>query len=165
MDGNWNQMTSESFYEEHISSTVTEGLFIFLTVLFLLISFIEVTYNGLNLYVVILFVLFVFFLFYSVNYRKLVIRFTPHSLELHFGLFHRVIPWECVEKCHRDDVSIWRVGGAGIHSTRMRGQWRIMFNFLEYLRIVLLVNKGRFSEVVFTTKDPDEVLRLINQKI
>lgn len=157
-------MINEVLYEESLHSKVTSGLFIALTLLFLVLFSFLLLINALNILILICFCLFLFFLFYTLNYHTLTICITPHAVKLTFGIFNRATNMDNIVDCHIDEVSTWRIGGAGVHFTRMQGKWRAMFNFLEYQRIVLTLNKGRIREIVFSTQRPEEVLRIIEQK-
>jgi hypothetical protein len=150
-------------YDERISSNRTEALFLSLTLLFLLLSVWRMNAVGFNLWTGIFVVIFIFFLFYSLNYRTLTIQLTPDVLELHFGLFTWMIPLDNVENCSLDETSLWRIGGAGIHFTPMHGRYRAMFNFLEYPRVVIALKRKKelVRDIAFTTRHPEDVLRLI----
>jgi hypothetical protein len=91
---------------------------------------------------------------------------TGESLQLRFGVFRWVVPLDNVEACCPDDVSLWRIGGAGIHFSPMRGRYRAMFNFLEHPRVVvnLKVKKGPVGAIAFSTRRPHEVIRLIRER-
>jgi hypothetical protein len=80
-----------------------------------------------------------------------------------FGVFKWTLPLEDVAACARDDVSIWRIGGAGIHFTPIRGRYRAMFNFPEYPRVVVALRRrgGLVGDVAFSTRQPDDVTRII----
>jgi hypothetical protein len=111
--------------------------------------------------------LFLFFSFYSLNYRTLTIRVTRESLMLTFGVFSWRIPLEEIAECAPDDVSIWRIGGAGIHFTWIRRRYRAMFNVLEYPRVVVALKKrkGPVRDIAFSTRRPEEVIRIIAEAV
>jgi hypothetical protein len=73
------------------------------------------------------------------------------------------MPLHNIEVCFPDTTSLWRIGGAGIHFTPLHGRYRAMFNFLAHPRLVvaLKVKQGWVRDVAFSTRHPDEVLRLI----
>jgi hypothetical protein len=156
-------LKDSSNYNEQISSSRTEALFLSLTLLFLLLSIWRVNAIGFSLLSGIFFFLFIFFLFYSLNYRTLILRLSPELLELRFGLFIWTMPLNNVENCFLDDTSLWRIGGAGIHFSPMHGRYRAMFNFLEYPRVVIALKrkKGLVRDIAFSTRQPEEVLRFI----
>jgi hypothetical protein len=108
-----------------------------------------------------------FFAFYAANYRVLQISETPDALELRFGLFRWSVPWGAVEGWAQDDVSLWRIGGAGIHFTPVRGRYRIYLNFLEHSRVVLNVSGPRriVRAVAFSTRRPSDVLALVEARV
>jgi hypothetical protein len=112
-------MTDNLIYEERLSSNRTEALFISLTILFL--TLLMTSRGSSDILSAAFFFSFIFFLFYSVNYRTLIIRLTPESLKLKFGVFTWTIPLDNIEECRHDDLPmVMRYGGAGIHfmSTR-----------------------------------------------
>jgi hypothetical protein len=153
-------------YVERVSSARTEALFIVLTLAGLLLCAWRANSRGLDVLAVVFLCVFAMFLFYSVNYRTLVIRLTGDSLQLRFGVFRWVVPLDNVEACCPDDVSLWRIGGAGIHFSPMRGRYRAMFNFLEHPRVVvnLKVKKGPVGAIAFSARRPHEVIRLIRER-
>jgi hypothetical protein len=109
---------------------------------------------------------FVFFVFYCLNYRILHIRIIAEDLRLRFGLFSWTIPLGNIESCALDAVSLGRIGGAGVHFTLIGGRYRVMFNFLEYPRVVVGLKRqaGPVRDVVFSTGNPRQVLRLLQPK-
>ena len=156
-------ITPEVVYEERVSSSRTEALFVALTLVFLALSVIRGSRSGFG-YLAVLFVLLsCFFLFYAVNYRTLIVRMTHDAVALRFGVFSWTVPWDTVQRWYPDDTSMWRVGGAGIHFTMIRRRYRVFFNFLEHPRVVLELSKARclVQDVVFSTRRPTEVLEAV----
>jgi hypothetical protein len=156
-------MSPQKEYLERLTSGRTEALFVGLALLFALLLAARARGSGLDGWSIVFLFAFAFFLFYSVNYRTLVIRLAATALHLKFGLFTWVIPLSNIEAARLDETSLWRIGGAGIHFTPLRGRYRAMFNFLEYPRVViaLKVSKGPVRDIAFSTGRPEEVLRWI----
>lgn len=156
-------MVDNHTYCERVSSNRTEALFLMLTLFFLSLFIWRLYAVGFDIITAVLFCLFGFFLFYSLNYRTLIIRLTPEFVELRFGLFTWTIALENIEECFLDDTSIWRIGGAGIHFSPIHGRYRAMLNFLEYPRVVVALKrkKGPVRDIVFSTHRPDAVLQFI----
>jgi hypothetical protein len=152
-------------YEERISSNRTETLFLVLTLLFIVLSVWRARGSGPDILTAIFFGLSVFFLFYSLNYRTLIIRLTPQDLKLRFGLFTWTIGMDDIENCYLDDASLWRIGGAGIHFSRIHGRYRAILNFLEYPRVVIVLKKkrGLVRDIAFSSEQPNQVIRLIHE--
>jgi hypothetical protein len=154
-------------YDESVTSTKTEALFVALTILFLVLLVWRVTAGSFLLAAVFL-VLFGVFLFYSVNYRTLVIRLTAESLKLTFGIITWTVPLDNVEECRLDELPVLlRMGGAGIHLMSVRGRYRASFNFLEHPRVVIAFKRkvGPVRDISFSTRRPDAVLRLIEEAV
>jgi len=152
-------------FREKLSSKRTEALFVALMALFLLLYAWRIRTSGAGVLSAVFLIFCFFFLFYSINYRTLTIHLTPERLKLKFGIFSWTVPLENIEHCTPDDVPLTRIGGAGIHFTSIRGRYRVMFNFLEYPRLVLALNKkqGPVRDIVFSTRRPEEIERLIKE--
>lgn len=155
-------------FEERLTSNRTEGLFFTLTALFggLFAWLRKVKTNrwlsGTSLFA------FLVFLFYSINFRTLVVHLSPRTLTLTFGLFKWSIPIENIDYCAIDDVPAFkRFGGAGVHFMSVRGRYRASFNFLEYPRVLIQFKTpvGPVRDISFSTRQPEEVIRLIRDEI
>jgi Ca2+/Na+ antiporter len=161
-------MTEDILYNERVSSNRTEALFLALTITFLLLLIWRVNVSGLDVLAVVFLCLSSLFLFYSVNYRTLIIRLTSESLKLTFGIFTWRVPLDNVEECRLDEIPLFmRMGGAGIHFMTIRKRYRASFNFLEYPRIVIAFKRkaGTVRDISFSTRRPDDVLRLMEEAI
>ena len=153
-------------YHETLSSTKTHALFIILTIVFLTLAIWGWAVSGLSGWSVVLTFLTAFFLFYVFNYRTLKIRITFNTLRLTFGIITWKIPISNIENCYRDEDSLLRLGGAGIHFMFIKGKYRSFWNFLEYPRVVVSFKKkhGVVQEVAFTTQHPEQVMEIIQSK-
>ena len=152
-------MSIQSPYTEDLSSPRTEALFVGLTLLGAALAVWRGTVGGFDWLTLTLAGLAVFFGFYALNFRTLRIRLTPDVLQLTFGVFTWRVPIGNIEACRVDDVSLWRIGGAGIHFSLIQGRYRAMFNFLEYSRLVVLLRQGQgpVRAVAFSTRRVDEL--------
>ncbi len=155
-------------YDEQLSSSWTTALFIFLTVVFLGLSIWRLTGAKLDLLAGVLLFFSLFFFFYVINYRTLIIRLTHENLKLKFGIFTWTIELDNIESCRLDDIAgLMRYGGAGIHFMLIRKRYRASFNFLEYPRVVITLKQkvGLVRDISFSTRQPDKVLRFIQEAI
>jgi hypothetical protein len=128
----------------------------------------RVTSDGLDILAVAFTCLFILFLFYSLNYRTLLIQLSPDTLKLTFGIFTWTIPVDNIQECSLDVLPvIMKYGGAGIHFMFIRKMYRASFNFLEFPRVVIAFKRkvGLVQDISFSTRRPDEVLLLIRQAI
>jgi hypothetical protein len=160
--------TNNLIYSESISSNKTEALFLVLMMLSLLLLIWRVTSDGLDILAVAFTCLFILFLFYSLNYRTLLIQLSPDTLKLTFGIFTWTIPVDNIQECSLDVLPvIMKYGGAGIHFMFIRKMYRASFNFLEFPRVVIAFKRkvGLVQDISFSTRRPDEVLLLIRQAI
>ena len=154
-------------YNEKISSRKTEALFVALTVLFLILFVLRWLNVGWHGWTITFLCIAAFFLFYVFNYQTLRIYLTPVTLQLTFGIFTWKIALANIEACYLDTPSIGSIGGAGIHFTWIKGNYRAFFNFLEYPRVVigLKKKKGPVQEIAFTTRHPEQVMKIIQNSI
>jgi hypothetical protein len=160
-------MQNDLIYEERISSLRTEAVFVALSVLCVAMLAWRLIVSGYGTVAALLLFLSTLFVFYALNYRVLVVRMSKEGLRLKFGLFGWTVPWQTVARAYPDDTALWRIGGAGIHFSIIKGKCRAMLNFLEHPRIVVELKKkrGLVREVAFSTQKPDEILRIIEQSV
>lgn len=160
------KMTDKILYTERISSNRTTALFVALALLFLTLSITCLSAGRSDVLATILLCLFVVFVFYSLNFRTLTIQLTAQSLKLTFGVFTWIVCLDNVAGCSLDEIPmVMRMGGAGIHFMFIRKRYRVSFNFLEYPRVVIAFKqrRGPVKDISFTTRRPDEILRLIRE--
>jgi hypothetical protein len=162
-------MNTHLIYSEKLSSNKTEILFIALTLLFFFLFIWRVTEGSVDFLADIFLFFSVCFLFYSLNFRTLVVRLTLESLKLSFGIFTWTISLNNVGEIQPDDdlPLLMKYGGAGIHFMFVRKRYRASFNFLEHSRVVIALKRkaGLVSDVSFSTCQPNEIIRLIQGAI
>lgn len=159
-------MNDKLLYQESLSSTRTTLIFLTLMLLCLLFFLDRVVTGYWDVWAIIFLGFFSFFLFYTLNFRTLLIRLTAKSLYLTFGIFTRRIPLENIAACYLDHLPyLLKYGGAGIHFMFVRNRYRASFNFLEYPRIAIEFKHraGLVQDISFSTRHPDEVLRLLQE--
>lgn len=155
-------------YVERVTSRRTQLLFAALALLFLLLAVWRVSAVRLDALAIVSLCLSGFFLFYVVNYRTLIIRLTSESLKLTFGIFTWTVPLDNIEECRLDYVPLFmRMGGAGIHFMVIRRGYRASFNFLEHPRVVIAFRRkvGPVRDISFSTRQPDDVIRLVREAV
>jgi len=158
--------TNDLIYSERISSNKTEALFLILTLIFSLLLIWRVNSASLDWIALLLACFVLIFLFYSVNFRILLIGLTPESLKLTFGIFTWMVPVDNIQECNLDELpAIMKYGGAGIHFMMIQNRYRASFNFLEYPRVVIAFKEkvGPVRDISFSTCRPEEVMRLVQR--
>ena len=162
-------MSDPVIYSEKVTSKKTEILFVALTLLFFILLIWRVMIAGLEILAGVFLFLFCFFLFYSFNYRTLIIRLTSECLRLSFGIFTWTIPLNNIGRCQLDDdlPVLMKYGGAGIHFMLVRNRYRASFNFLEHSRLVIRLKRksGLVNDISFSTCYPNELIQLIQAAI
>lgn len=161
-------MGQPQFYEERLTSNWTEALFIGLAVIFAVLSWWQISSEGSGFFIALFSILAILFLFYTLNYRTLQLSLDQQAFNLKFGVFSYAIPLNNIESFSLDDLT-WamKYGGAGIHFMMIRGRYRASFNFLEHPRIVIGLRKktGWVRDISFSTRQPDVILKLLNQHV
>ena len=154
----------EFVYSETLSSTRTESLFLALTLVFLGL----LGWRWTNIGWAITFLVFsLFFIFYVFNYKSLKVNLATDFLKLAFGIFIWIIDFANIENCYLDEPSIGSLGGAGIHFTWIKGNYRAFFNFLEHPRVVVVLKKkkGPVQEIAFSTRNPEQLIEIIQNRL
>jgi len=162
------KMQTENIYEEKIFSKWITVILVSITVglLFVLVYQILVEPIGTRPAPIwFLLIMFLLFLGVTINFSRMIIRMTHRSLLVGYGIFKRTIPWENIEDCYPDESSVIRYGGWGIRVGRVKGKWILVYNTIGNPRVMLLLKKGRFKEFVFSTKNPEEVMKVVRQQV
>ena len=159
--------TVPPIYEERLSSTRTELVFVGLAALFLVIVVALVSASSAPIWPVAGACFFAYLLFCAFNYRVLRLGLTEEALTLRFGLVVWNVELSNVEGCSVDTTSLWRIGGAGLHFSPIRGRYRAMFNFLEFPRLLIRLRekKGLVRDIAFSTRHPVELQKLIAERL
>jgi hypothetical protein len=153
-------------YHEKLSSYRTSALFLALTLLFGVLFAWQVATASFDALAVLLLCLAVIFLFYTLNYRTLVIQIAPQSLMLKFGVISWTERIEDIESCVIDEMPwLLKYGGAGVHFMTVRKRYRASFNFLEYPRVVVALKRKRVlvRDISFSTRQPEQIIQLIHK--
>ena len=160
-------MQTKNFYEEKIFQKWIAGLLTVIAGIFLFLLFYQILVGPIGTNPVPdWFFLFMFLLFLGVtiNFSRLTIRMTPGYISVGYGIIKHLILWENVEACYLDETSIIRYGGWGIRIARVKGKWRLVYNVVGSPRIVLSLKRGRFKEFVFSTENPEQVIKLVKEQ-
>lgn len=159
---------ADQIYQEKIQSSLTTLLFTFLMLVSSALFAWRVMIVGFRAFPIICLVLALFFFLYVLNYRTLRIMITEEEVLLKFGLIRWRTKLENIQACKVDDSpNLIKYGGAGVHFAFVKGEYRAFFNFLEHPRILITFHQkqGLVQGVVFTTRQPEQVLEIINSRI
>jgi len=156
-------------HHETLRSNRTLALFAGLTLVFLVLFLWRASAAGVDGLAITFLVFCLIFLFYTVNYRTLIIRISPEFLELKFGIFTWNVPMENIQTVMADDdlPPLNKYGGAGIHFMFVRGRYRASWNFLEYPRLAVSFKRkaGTVQDLSFSTRQPGEVTSILDQAV
>ncbi len=147
-------MADEPIYTERVTSKRTQVFFLALTLLSASLGVWRAKVAGWDALAVVLACFSCFFFFYTLNYRMLVIRFTPGALRFTYGVFTWRVPVDNIEACALDEMPVlMKYGGAGIHFMVIRKRYRASFNFLEHPRVVVALKRkvGPVRDISFSS--------------
>jgi hypothetical protein len=159
-------MQQESVYEEKLFSKWITIILTSATAImffFLVYQLVERPIGGKPAPTWILLVIGLIFLGLTINFSRIIIRMTPEHVSIGYGIFKHEIPWETVENCYIDETSAVRYGGSGIRVTKVGDKKRIVYSVVGSPRVVLSLKEGTYKEVAFSTRNPDQVMSIVNQ--
>ena len=100
-----------------------------------------------------------------INFSKLTIRITSQEITIKYGIISHKQSWTNVSDVILDETSIIKYGGWGIRIGRFGGKWRLIFNVIGKKCLLLQLNQGRFHEFVFSTTNPEEIVKIIKERV
>jgi len=98
------------------------------------------------------------------TFGRLTITMTSRDITVGFGLSKRRFGWGEVEGCYPDEASAVRYGGFGIKAGVYNGKKRLVYNVTGAKRVVLKVKGRKYDEFVFSTRNPEQVMRIIRMQ-
>ena len=99
---------------------------------------------------------------FSLNFIISRTKITQEYLSISCGIFKHITPWQDINNC-RLDRSI-EFNGYGIRYSRINGEM-VQGYVMGDPKLIISLNKGKYRNFVFTTKNPDELVALINKQI
>ena len=100
-------------------------------------------------------------LLYSI--RKMTVGITPQAVNIYFGIFSRTIPYESIDSIHADSGPAIKYGGWGVRVFRDKKGWVLAYNTFGRPRVVLGLRRGRYGRFVFSTRNPDEIISIVER--
>lgn len=159
---------ADQIYQEKVQSLKTSLLFTFLALIFSSLFTWRVTVIGFRTFPIVCLVLALFFFLYVLNYQTLKITITEEVVLLRFGLIRWRTRLKNIQTCKMDDSpNVIKYGGAGVHFAFVKGNYRAFFNFLEHPRILITFHhkQGLVQGLVFTTRQPEQVMGIISSRL
>jgi hypothetical protein len=137
-------------------------MFIFIFFVALLLYQSLIIPNEVNPLINIILAIVVISILFSTNYIILRTKITQKYLSVSCGLFKHIIQWEDITSCRLDN-SI-EFNGYGIRYGRINGE-RIQGYVMGNSKVLISLNKGKYRNFIFTTKNPEEIIMLIRKQI
>ena len=105
------------------------------------------------------------FLSIGINFAVLKIKITSERITVAYGLIRYDIPWLEVSGCRLDGSRALNYGGWGIRMGIVNGKRRLIYSVIGGPRVVIEKREGVYPEFVFSTRHPQDVIKVINQRI
>jgi|GEM_PF-3578559 len=101
---------------------------------------------------------------FSANFVMLRIKITQEYLSVSYGIIKHITPWEDIIACQVEGPSAVQFKGYGIRNGKINGKM-VQGYVIGNPKVTISLNKGKYNDFVFTTKNPQEVCNLINEQI
>ncbi len=109
----------------------------------------------------VLLVMFVWLFFGILNTAYLKVAISDKGVSIRMGVLLRSVQWEDIVDCYPDEASAaWNsIGGVKLGS--YKGKRRLACTTIGDSRVVLLRRGSSFPELVFSTRNPQEVIEKV----
>ena len=96
------------------------------------------------------------------NLKTLTISIDQDSVTVSYGRISYTIALANIEAATVDTNLGILYGGWGIRMASIKGESALIYNVISRPRVVLKLRNGRFKQFAFSTRQPDEVIRLVH---
>lgn len=96
-----------------------------------------------------------------VSFSRFSVVMTTSGIAAGFGVSKGRFRWDEVVDCYADEASAMRYGGFGIKGGVYQGRKRLVYSVTGAGRVVLRVRGRKYDEFVFSTRSPEQVMRII----
>ncbi len=101
----------------------------------------------------------------TINFSRMKIKIDNEGIFIIYGVIKKKIPWKNVKDFSLDEGSPVKYGGWGIRFWRVKGNFRFIYNIAAGDRIVISLKSSFVKEIVFSTKNPEKVMKIIKTHI
>ncbi|MFC1866033.1 hypothetical protein ACFLYB_04910 [Chloroflexota bacterium] len=98
------------------------------------------------------------------NFRTLAISIDQISVTVSYGRISYAIALDNIEAATIDTNPDILYGGWGIRMASIKGESALIYNVIFRPRVILKLKNGRFKQFAFSTRQPDEVIRLVHPR-
>ncbi len=104
-----------------------------------------------------------FLILVSLNFAFLTIRISSNGVSTRFGIISHNLSANDIAGAYEDKTSSVAYGGFGIRFGSVNGKRRLVYNVPNAPRIVLQQRFENNQEFVFSTRNPEAVMRVIQE--
>lgn len=153
-----------ALYDEEVSSYWISGILGAVALLFLAFEVRRSTMTPLAPPAGLFPVMFLLFLALALSFRRLTIRITSDGVGVTYAFFRYNVAWDDIIDVTVDETSAFWYRGYGVRLARGRDGWVLVFSTIGPSRVMLALQGRWFSRFVFSTRRPDEVVKLVRER-
>jgi hypothetical protein len=98
------------------------------------------------------------------NFLFISIRLDEEGVVARLGVFKTAARWDQVTGAEPDTLPGSAYGGWGVKGGHIGGEYVQVYSTVAHRRVVVKLTGHRFDKLIFSTKNPEEVLRLVNER-
>lgn len=150
-------------YREKIFS---KGFFILSSIItiFILLVFIY-EQNKDNFFIITSFIIVFLLVGLTILFSQLTIIISKKYIYVGYGFVKKQILLNKIQNCYLDDASAIVYLGFGIRLASYKGKSRLVYNVMNTPRVVLSMKNWKYDEFVFSTKNPEKIMKTIKSQI
>jgi len=97
------------------------------------------------------------------NFLFISIRLDEEGLSARLGVFRTRARWDQVTGAETDTLPGSAYGGWGVKGGRVGAEYVQVYSTVAHRRVAVKFSGHRFDKLIFSTRNPEEVLRLVNE--
>ncbi|MCX7022845.1 MAG: hypothetical protein NTW26_11365, partial [bacterium] len=98
------------------------------------------------------------------NFLFISIRLDDEGLSARLGVFRTRVRWNQVTGAEMDTLPGSAYGGWGVKGGRVGGDYVQVYSTVAHRRVAVKLAGHKLDKLIFSTKKPAEVLRLVNER-
>ena len=154
-----------ALYEEEVSSYWISGILGAVALLFLALEVQRSMMVPLSPPAGLFSGMFLLFLALALVFRRLTISITNEGVSVTYTLFRYDVAWDDIVDLAVDERSAFWYRGYGVRIARGGDGWVLVFSTIGPARVTLVLKERWFSHFVFSTRRPDEVVKLVRERM
>lgn len=98
------------------------------------------------------------------NFLLISIRLDEEGVSARLGVFKTRARWDQVTGAEIDTLPGSAYGGWGVKGGRIGADYVQVYSTVAHRRVVIKLTGHKFDKLIFSTRNPEEVMRLVNER-